>query len=99
MDKTSKPALEVVLRLFLRPANGRQTTIRSDTHAHADQVAHLDRDHRRRRDQCCGEGASFMHDLKRAGENYSQKSRWDQNASDGALQRCPLAEARVPVAT
>jgi hypothetical protein len=81
MDQTSKPALEAALPLFGRPASKRHSAIGSDTHNDADQVAHLNRDHRRRRDQRGREGALLMHYLNRAGEDYSQKSRWDQNAN------------------
>jgi hypothetical protein len=81
MDETAKPAPEPVLPLFDRLSSGRNTTIRSDPHKHADQVAHLNRDHRRRRDQRGGEGTLFMHNLNRTGENYSQKGCWDENAN------------------
>ena len=67
--------------MFGRPAGNRYSAIRSDTHNDADQVAHLNRDHRGRRDQRGREGALLMHDLNRAGEDDSQKSCWDENAN------------------
>ena len=84
MDQTSKPALEAALPLFGRPASDRYSVIRSRTHNDADQVAHLNCDHRRGRDQRGGDGALLMHDLNRAGNDYGQKSCWDENANSKA---------------
>jgi hypothetical protein len=85
--------METILPLCDGLSSNRNATVCSDPHKHADQVAHLNRNHRRRRDQRGGEGALFMHDLKRAGEDDSQKSCWDENANfkaeseDGAEEK------------
>ena len=73
--------MQSVLPLCDRLSSGHNATVRSHPHNHTDQIAHLDRDHRRGRDQRGGDGALLMHDLKRAGEDYRQKSRWDENAN------------------
>jgi len=48
-DETAKPVMEAVLPLFGRLSSGR-TAIRSNPDNHADQIAHLNGHHRRRRD-------------------------------------------------
>ena len=63
-DETAKPVLEAVLPLSPSLSSGGNTTIRSDPYKHADQVAHLNCDHRRGRDQRGRDGALLMHDLK-----------------------------------
>ena len=93
MWRLSRVLMEPVLPLFDRLLSGRNTTIRSDPHKHADQVAHLKRDHRHRRDQRGGEGALFMYDLNRTGEDNSQQGCWDENpnfeaeSEDGADEK------------
>ena len=56
MWRLSQVLMEPVLPLVDRLSSGRNTAIRSEPHKHADQVAHLNRDHRRRNDQRGGEG-------------------------------------------
>ena len=74
-------------------SSGRNTTVRSDPRDHADQVTNLNGDHRRRCDQRGGERALFMRELNENGEDYSQKSDWDENANleaeseDGAYEK------------
>jgi hypothetical protein len=73
--------VESVLALFDRLLGDRNATVRSHPRNHADQVAHLNRDHRRGRDQRGGDGALLMQDLNRAGKDYGQKSCWNENAN------------------
>src|SRR5215470_14673034 len=80
-DETTKPVLEAVLPLSACLSSGGNTTIRSDPYKHADQVAHLNCDHRCGRDQRGGDGALLVHDLNRAGKDYGQKSCRDENAN------------------
>jgi hypothetical protein len=83
-DETAKPVPEAVLTLSASLSSGGNTTIRSNPYKHADQVTHLNCDHRRGRDQRGGDGALLMHDLNRAGNDYGQKSCWDENANSKA---------------
>jgi len=80
-NETAKPILEAMLPLSASLSSGGNTTIRSDPYKHADQVAHLNCDHRRGRDQRGGDGALLVHDLNRAGKDYSQKSCGDEDAN------------------
>src|SRR5215469_12099468 len=88
------PVLEAVLPRFERLSSGRNTTVRSDPHDHADQVTNLNGDHRRRCDQRGGERALFMRELNENGEDYGQKSRWDENANFKAESKNRADEER-----
>jgi len=56
-------------------------------------VTHLNGDHRRHRDQRGGESVLFMQELEN-GEDYSQKSRYDENANFKAESKNRADEKR-----
>jgi hypothetical protein len=80
-NEIAKPLIEAWPWPSSRPSNGCNAMVRTSTCGHANKIAHLNGDHRRGRYQRRPERALSMGDFDQTGEDYSQKSRRDENAN------------------